>query len=353
MSRHNRVLYVTKTGMVVNPVRAYPKIPGVDVVFPPFNVAHYHDLTAALAKRKVDPTTKLMVFAVGQHTLALVLKQMSFHHVAQGQLDGQAWAAFFCVSCNMGTTLTPIVNGRLHRFRVTGIYNAMSMMSDYETGSVWEHVTGECIRGPLRGAQLNTRSAQYLTAAQLVEAVPDAKIALSRASLRSRLLNVLLLRRMLRPTGYMPGAFRLSMTKRDKRLPELELGLGIWMNGQARFYPMKAIKSQNNALIDTLGQQQIVVYIDPATGTPAAHRCTAQIQGWDGDMLALDSGERIRNGCVLTAASELQPLDRPNQQFTRWYGFSYLFPACEIFSMATEEGWNSSSRSARSKVKKA
>jgi hypothetical protein len=335
MSRHNSALYATQTGMVVNPARAYPKIPGVDVVFPPFNVAHYHDLTAALAKRKVDPQTRLMVFDVGQHTLALVLQQMAYHHVAQGQLDGQAWAAFFCVSCNMGTTLTPMVNGRVHRFRVTGIYNSISMMSDDETGSVWEHVTGECIRGALQGAQLQTRPAQYLTAAQLVEAVPDARIALSRASLRSRLLNVLLLRRMLRPAGYMPGAFRLSMTKRDKRLPELEMGLGIWMNGQARFYPMRTIKSLNNALVDTLGQQQIVVYVDPVSGTPAAHRTTAQIQGWDGDTLALDSGERIRNGHVFTATAERQPLDRPNQQFTRWYGFSYMFPACEIFTVAT------------------
>jgi Protein of unknown function (DUF3179) len=335
MSRHNSALYATQTGMVVNPVRAYPKIPGVDVVFPPFNVAHYHDLTAALAKRKVGPQTRLMVFDVGQQTLALVLQQMAFHHVAQGQLDGHAWAAFFCVSCNMGTTLTPIVNGRIHRFRVTGIYNSMSMMSDYETGSVWEHVTGECIQGSLQGAQLQTRPAQYLTAAQLVEPVPDARIALSRASLRSRLLNVLLLRRMLRPTGYMPGAFRLSMTKRDKRLPELELGMGIWMNGQARFYPMRTIKGQQNALVDTLNQQQIVVYIDPVSGAPAAHCSAAQVAGWDGETLVLDSGERIRNGYVLNAASEQHPLDRPNQQFTRWYGFSYMFPACEIFAVAT------------------
>jgi hypothetical protein len=143
------------------------------------------------------------------------------------------------------------------------------------------------------------------------------------------------------------------MTKRDKRLPELELGLGIWMNRQARFYPMRTIKSQQNALIDTLGQQQIVVYIDPATGTPAAHRCAAQFARWDADSLELDTGERIRNGQVLTAAAEHHPLDRPNQQFTRWYGFSYMFPACEIVSMATEEGGNSSSGPSRSKVKQA
>ncbi len=91
--------------MVINPTRAYPRIAGVDVLFPPFNVSFYEDLKAALANRLVDPDTKLMVFEVGQQTLALVLKQMTYHHVAQGQLNGQAWAAFFCVSCNMGTSL--------------------------------------------------------------------------------------------------------------------------------------------------------------------------------------------------------------------------------------------------------
>ncbi len=335
MSRHNSAVYATQTGMVINPARAYPKIVGADVLFPPFDVAFYEDLKVALANRLVDPDTKLMVFEVGQQTLALVLKQMAYHHVAQGQLHGQAWAAFFCVSCNMGASLVPIINGQVHRFRVTGVYNAMSMMSDDETGSVWEHVTGECIRGPLQGAQLHTRPAQYLTAAQLLAAVPDATIALSKASWRSRLLDAFLLRRMLRPSGYMPGVFRISMTKRDTRLPELELGLGIWMNGQARFYPMSAIKSQQNALIDTLGQQQMVVYIDPVSGTPVAHRSTAQIAGWDGETLVLDSGERIHNGYMLDSAAEKQPLDRPNQQFTRWYGFSYMFPACEILTVAT------------------
>jgi hypothetical protein len=102
MSRKKSDFYATQTGMVINPARAYPHIVGADFLFPPFNVSTYQHLAAALAKKVVDPSTRLMVFALGQQTLALVLKQMAFHHVAQGQLDGQAWAAFFCVSCNMG-----------------------------------------------------------------------------------------------------------------------------------------------------------------------------------------------------------------------------------------------------------
>src|SRR6185312_7376129 len=99
MSRRNSAFYATQTGMVINPARAHPQIVGADLVFPPFDVTFYQDLTVALTKRLVDPQTKLMVFEVGRHTLALVLKQLAYHHVAQGKLDGQAWVAFFCVSC--------------------------------------------------------------------------------------------------------------------------------------------------------------------------------------------------------------------------------------------------------------
>jgi hypothetical protein len=223
--------YTTQTGMKISPARAYLKLPGTDFVFRPFNVSRYQSLRAALASGLVDADTKLMVFAVGQQTLVLVMKQMAYHHVAQGELNGQAWAAFFCAGCNMGTTVTPIVNGQVHHFRVTGIYNAMSVMSDYETGSSWEHITGECIQGKLQGTRLPTDSPQYLTGAQTLDFAPDAQIAIARPSRLARLLDVVLLNRMSTLTGYMPGIFRFSMTRVDTRLPELALGLGVWSGG--------------------------------------------------------------------------------------------------------------------------
>jgi len=48
--------------------------------------------------------------------------------------------------------------------------------------------------------------------------------------------------------------------------------------------------------------------------------------------LALESGERIRNGYVTNKASQQRPLDTPYQQIARWYGFSCMFPGREIFS---------------------
>ena len=68
---------------------------------------------------------------------------------------------------------------------------------------------------------------------------------------------------MATPEGHMPAPFRLSMGEQDKRLPELQLGLGIWINGKARFYSMETLKNQDNALIDTLDQESLVIFVDP------------------------------------------------------------------------------------------
>lgn len=324
--------YATRTGMKIHRARAFFKLMGTDFIFKPFNVSSYHPLQAVLATGQVDENMMLMVFAVGQQTLALVMKQMAYHHVAQGELNGHAWTAFFCAGCNMGTAITPIINGRVHHFRVTGIYNAMSVMSDYETESSWEHVTGECIQGKLRGTHLTAHTPQYLTVGQALDFAPDAQIAISKSSRLAHLLDLALLNRMSALTGYMPGVFRLSMTRVDTRLPELELGLGVWIGGAARFYPLKTIKAQGDFLMDTLNSQPLVIYLDPVSGVPAVHCTTSQVHRWDGDTLVLESGERLRSGYVLNQNVQKSPLNAPYHQFTRWYGFSYMFPSCEIFS---------------------
>jgi hypothetical protein len=136
----------------------------------------------------------------------------------------------------------------------------------------------------------------------------------------------------LTPEGYMPPPFRLSMGEVDTRMPEMQLGLGVWVNRNARFYSTQMLKEHDNAVIDTLGQERLLVYVDPVTHVPAAHRCNASSYRWEGDTLVLDTGERIHNGFVQIGFSEKRALDAPNQQFVRWYAFAFKFPDCGIYN---------------------
>ena len=47
-----------------------------------------------------------------------------------------------------------VVDGRVLRFHLAGLNHQNLLMSDEETGSWWQQVTGECILGPLKGKRL-------------------------------------------------------------------------------------------------------------------------------------------------------------------------------------------------------
>jgi len=328
-------VYVTKTGMDIQPSRAFFKVPIVNKLIKPFNVSEYHSLQIVLKKGWVDAETDLLVFKVNGQTLTLLLKQMAQDHVAQGDWGGEAWAFFFCACCHMGGSVVPIVNGQHLHFRVTGVYNSMSILSDYETGSYWENATGECIEGPLQGVHLESRSAQYMKVGQVLKMDPTALVATRKFSLVDRFSDATGNQRMLGPDGFIPPPFRMSMTKADERLPELDLGLGVWIGNQACYYPMTIIRENNNVIADTLSQEQLIVYIDPISNTPAAHLSGVKVKGWEDDALVLESGERIANGHILDARAEKRPITRPSQQFARWYSFSYLHPGCDIYGVSS------------------
>jgi hypothetical protein len=129
----------------------------------------------------------------------------------------------------------------------------------------------------------------------------------------------------------MPLPFHLSMGEANNRLPEMQLGLGVWMDGKARFYSMHTLEAHDNALIDTLSHEKLLVFVDPAANVPAAHRCNANSFSWEGSTLILDTGEHIRNGFVQLGESRKRPLDTPPQQFLRWFAFASKFPDCEIY----------------------
>ena len=56
--------------------------------------------------------------------------------------------------CNSGTSLVPTINGTMHHFDNVGLYDALFVMQDQETKTLWNHITGEAVYGPLVGKSL-------------------------------------------------------------------------------------------------------------------------------------------------------------------------------------------------------
>ena len=63
--------------------------------FDPFPVAKTEPLKAALAAGKVGEETAVLLLMRGSTRLALLTEQMSYHHIAQGELEGEPWMVSF------------------------------------------------------------------------------------------------------------------------------------------------------------------------------------------------------------------------------------------------------------------
>ncbi len=63
--------------------------------FVPLRNPEWKPLRDARRAREVSDDTPVLVFEAGGRTLVLVSSQMSYHHVAQGEMAGEPWMVTF------------------------------------------------------------------------------------------------------------------------------------------------------------------------------------------------------------------------------------------------------------------
>ncbi len=167
--------------------------------------------------------------------------------------------------CNTGIGLIPRVDGRVDLFTEKGLYDGLFLMSDQRTGTYWNHMTGEALHGPLAGQQLELENVFHTTVRQVLTEDPDARLAYSGHPLalrRSGSGGGTLARLLSRIRG-LPDMFPGTIAREDDRRPRMEMGIGIWSENGALYYPLPSIESEGKALLDTFGGRGVLIYSDP------------------------------------------------------------------------------------------
>jgi Protein of unknown function (DUF3179) len=200
------------------------------------------------------------------------------------------------VVCHSGVGLTPTVDGRTLHFSAGGLYNGLVLLVDDETRTYWDHVTGEAVHGALAGRRLETWSLAMTTAGRALAEEPWLPLSRSRPGLFARAFGRVHMLR-LRGRGLMPPWFHRTMGAGDVRRPAMESGLGVVIDGEARFYPLERLGVEGAT--DVWHGRPLHVAIDPADRFPFA---------------------------------EWEDGTRPFQLFTRWYGFAFTYPGCAVYA---------------------
>ena len=229
--------------------------------------------------------------------------------------------------------MTPSIDGVTHTFAEHGLYDGLFLMRDEETGTFWDHLTGEAVYGPGVGKVLEIANLLHSRADQVLANYPDALIALSDRSIRTNedMEPRSLLQRV---RGGLNRMFSSTVEEEDSRLPTMDIGLGLWLGEEARYYSYDEVVAAGRAVLDTFQGQQTLVFLDPVTFVLSAFHVDGEGLRWDGDVLRLSNGQYVERSILYDPDGSRAEAGRPLQIFTRWYGFALTFPDAEIY----EEG---------------
>lgn len=302
-------------------------------LFKPLHLSDYTTVGQAHKTGKLTDDSDLIVFHVAGKPLAFSKHMMAFHHIAQGKIKDVPYMLTFCVICHSGMILSPIVNHEILHFEIAGTYNGMLLMKDRETQSYWDHITGICLSGIHEGYQLDIlRSHDILPTKVVLELYPDCLFGREKMNVFQKGFTAFInWKANINGKGFFPPGFRNSMLTIDPRLPEMEMGLGIYDGQSAKFYPLKAIKPSQHYLVDTVNGRPILIYISPSTKRPEAIYQSGITEVIVTETtLNFPDGRYLQNGILYSVEGNRLAVDKPNQMFLRWYGFVSTFPHCEV-----------------------
>ncbi len=167
-------------------------------------------------------------------------------------------------------------------FTVYGVWRTNLLMQDRETGTIWQHATGEALAGPLHGSRLEVLPAWETTWGELRALYPGARFACEP----QKFTGVLPKRLLLHALQITHSASLNGLSVSDSRLDPHEIVLGVVVNGEARAYVLTDLRARGE-IRDSVGGEQIHINYHPigdrvTIHTAAGKNLSYQRQWWLG-----------------------------------------------------------------------
>ena len=204
-------------------------------------------------------------------------------------------------------------------------------MIDRETGTIWTHLDGKAIAGPLEEARLKIIPLPHTTWGEWKADHPDTLVLSPDTPFRDRYL------RPVRIGVYNPSEAIYG----DDRLPSNTLVVGVEVEGVFKGYPLSELELAGGVVNDTIAGRPIVVVYDPIAKTGLAY-----LRHFDGQTLEFynvskeEYGVTDRetgstwdvHGRAAEGAYEGARLDFVPSFISEWYGWSAYHPETHLYS---------------------
>jgi hypothetical protein len=222
------------------------------------------------------------------------------------------------------------VEGRTLTFGVSGklVRNSL-VMFDRQTGSLWSHLTGESISGPLNGKRLQQLSSSQTTWGLWLKEHPNTVLLQAdRSDVQDPYQSYY--------SGSDTGI--ISVKRTDNRLPAKERIVGIRLGGEVKAYDFSAL-ARDRVVNDQVGGTPLVIVFDGGSESGAVYRSDPggtllKFSPAKGVLQMTEAGGSVWDGLTGAALSGPlagQVLEPVPITYSFWFGWADFYPNTEVY----------------------
>jgi hypothetical protein len=218
-----------------------------------------------------------------------------------------------------------MLDGQVLTFELHGVYQGTFTMVDDQVGSIWSHMTGEALVGPMAGRHLEPIALQIMPLGAWLERHPNS------STMKPGKVSP-------RPTT--PGHARLdegwlrTISHRDRRLPPRTPVLGVWLEGARRAYVLDSQAQGPRLFQDELAGVPIVL-LGVDGGAPLAYdrrveSGTIGLRLEDGTLLDTSGSVWSHEGLAIDGALAGTRLKFVPSKVSEWYAWVASHPDTDV-----------------------
>ena len=184
------------------------------------------------------------------------------HHIINETVHGKPVTAAYCPACRSGYVFDPVVDGQRLTFEPVSVRRRNMVMRDRETGTIWQHETGEALLGRYRGRILEVLGGELSNWKAWRTEHPETTACARPVGYRHPSPMGPVLERLLdHGPEHLVGPGLLGL---DRRLDQHAFVAGVSIGDVARAYPMELLQ-RRQIIRDQVGTHPIVIFYDRAS----------------------------------------------------------------------------------------
>ncbi len=166
--------------------------------------------------------------AVNNMAKAYPVEIIGYHHQVRDTLNGKDMMVTYCTVCRTGRVFSPVVNGKVEKFRLVGMDHFNAMFEDESTKSWWQQATGKAVTGPMKGYQLEEMPSEQMSLGDWLFIHPESRVMLPDSNFQEKYDSL---------KGYDEGLLRNRLEIKDSASWSRKSWIvGVELNKYARAY---------------------------------------------------------------------------------------------------------------------